>query len=204
MNTLLIEVQEAKAQHVIVTEDTLTVDLVDGRSVSVPIGWFPRLKHGKPEERNNWRFIGKGNGIHWPELDEDISVNALLTGKPSGESQSSLKRWLQEHEAHSKIFKLTLHPTYYVEGFFNITIDYDEYVRQEEGSIPIIVEIDDQEIMIEGFIDRSANTNQTARIRGRSKLREWFQSNCNEMDTLYVDLSSLEEIRISKEPTTRT
>ena len=90
---------EAKAQKVSVTDDTLAVDLSDGRTISVPLAWFPRLLHGTPEERNNWRLIGGGEGIHWPDLDEDISVENLLAGKPSGESQSSFKRWLEKRPA---------------------------------------------------------------------------------------------------------
>jgi hypothetical protein len=86
---------EAKAQNIIVTDDTLAVDLMDGRTISVPLAWYPRLLHGTPEERGNWRFIGDKEGIHWPELDEDISVENLLKGQPSGESQSSFKRWLE-------------------------------------------------------------------------------------------------------------
>jgi hypothetical protein len=96
MNTSMTEIQVAKAQQVAVTEDTITVDLVDGRTISVPLGWYPRLLHGAPEERNHWRLIGGGEGIQWPDLDEDISVENLLAGKPSGESQRSLKRWLEE------------------------------------------------------------------------------------------------------------
>ncbi|HKP71615.1 MAG TPA: DUF2442 domain-containing protein [Pyrinomonadaceae bacterium] len=91
MNTLTAE---AKAQNVTVTDDTLAVDLNDGRSISVPLAWYPRLLHGTQAERNNWRFIGEREGIHWPDLDEDISVENLLSGKPSGESQNSFKRWL--------------------------------------------------------------------------------------------------------------
>lgn len=87
---------EAKAQKIMVTDDTLAVDLSDGRTISVPLAWFPRLLHGTPEERSNWRFIGEKEGIHWPDLDEDISVENLLMGKPSGESQSSFKRWLEK------------------------------------------------------------------------------------------------------------
>jgi hypothetical protein len=90
---------EAKAQNVSVTADTLAVDLSDGRTISVPLAWYPRLLHGTPEERNNWRFIGDKEGIHWPDLDEDISVENLLAGKPSGESQSSFKRWLEKRAA---------------------------------------------------------------------------------------------------------
>jgi hypothetical protein len=78
-----------------VTRTSLTARLVDGRTVSVPLLWFPRLAHGSPAERAHWRLIGRGEGIHWPDLDEDISVANLLAGKPSGESQRSLKRWLE-------------------------------------------------------------------------------------------------------------
>jgi len=70
------------------------VDLADGRTISVPLTWFPRLAHATPEERNRWRLIGKGEGIHWEEIDEDVSVEGLLAGKPSGETQASLKKWL--------------------------------------------------------------------------------------------------------------
>ncbi len=79
-----------------VTDDTLAVDVNDGRTISVPLAWYPRLLHGTPEERNNWRFIGDKDGIHWPDLDEDISVENLLMGNPSGESQTSFKRWLEK------------------------------------------------------------------------------------------------------------
>jgi len=78
-----------------VTDDTLTVDLNDGRTISVPLAWYPRLAHGTQEERAKWRLIGRGEGIHWPELDDDISVEGLIAGKPSGESQASLARWIE-------------------------------------------------------------------------------------------------------------
>jgi len=79
---------------VIVADDTLTIELSDGRTISVPLAWYPRLLHGSPEERAQWRLIGQGAGIHWPDLDEDVSVEGLLAGRPSGESQASFKRWL--------------------------------------------------------------------------------------------------------------
>ncbi len=82
------------AESVTVTEDTLSVDLNDGRTISVPLAWFPRLLHATQAERNNWRLIGKGHGIHWEDIDEDISVEGLLAGRPSGESQLSFKKWL--------------------------------------------------------------------------------------------------------------
>jgi hypothetical protein len=75
-----------------VTGATLSLDLSDGRTISVPLGWHPRLMHGTSQERNNWRLIGKGRGIHWEDLDEDISVDIFLAGKPSGESQMSSKK----------------------------------------------------------------------------------------------------------------
>jgi hypothetical protein len=74
------------------------VDLADGRSIAVPIAWYPRLAHGTPAERANWRLIGRGEGIHWPDLDEDISVENLLAGSRSGESQTSFKRWLASRQ----------------------------------------------------------------------------------------------------------
>ena len=94
MNTLAVEIRVPEALDVLLTDDTLSVDLSDGRSISVPIAWFPRLLHSTEQERNNWRFIGKGQGIHWEDIDEDISIEGLLAGKPSGESQESFKKWL--------------------------------------------------------------------------------------------------------------
>ena len=99
MSTSTTEPQEARALQVSVTEDELVVDLVDGRTVVVPLAWYPRLVHGTHQERNRWRQIGRGVGIHWPDLDEDISIEGLLAGRPSGESQRSLKRWLESREA---------------------------------------------------------------------------------------------------------
>ena len=92
----------AAIQHVELTEDSLVVDLADGRTVSVPIAWYPRLMHGTTEERSHWRLIGKGEGIHWPDLDEDLSVENILLGRPSGESQRSLKKWLEERMEKKK------------------------------------------------------------------------------------------------------
>lgn len=97
MNTLVIE-RQARAQSVRVSEEELIVELEDGRTISVPLIWFPRLFYGTPEERANWRFIGNGEGIHWPDLDEDIEIAHLLAGIPSKESQRSLQRWLQRRQ----------------------------------------------------------------------------------------------------------
>ena len=81
------------------TEDTLTVDLADGRSVSVPLEWYPRLFHGTPAERQNCRLIGDGEGVHWKDLDEDLSIEGLLAGRASGESEKSLRRWLETRKS---------------------------------------------------------------------------------------------------------
>jgi hypothetical protein len=83
------------ATNVHVTNDTLSVELTDGRMIAVPLGWYPRLTHGTVKEREAWRLIAGGRGIHWTDLDEDISVANLLTGQPSSESQTSFKKWLE-------------------------------------------------------------------------------------------------------------
>lgn len=82
------------ALDVQLSKDALTVGLSDGRTLSVPLEWYPRLARGTLKERKNWRLLGGGLGIHWPDVDEDISVANLLAGQPSGESQRSFKRWL--------------------------------------------------------------------------------------------------------------
>jgi hypothetical protein len=87
--------RHAVATGVAVSDDALVVELEDGRTLSVPLAWYPRLAHGTPAERGHWRLIGRGEGIHWPDLDEDISVDGLLAGRPSGESQRSFARWLE-------------------------------------------------------------------------------------------------------------
>ncbi len=92
------EPKRPEALKVLVTDDTLTVDLVDGRTLSVPITWYPRLAHGTASERQNWSVIGRGEGIHFHDLDEDISVEGLLAGRKSGESQSSLAKWLRSRQ----------------------------------------------------------------------------------------------------------
>ena len=87
--------QEARAQAVRVTEDALVVGLVDGRVISVPLVWYPRLWYGTPEERANVVLLGEGTILHWPDLDEDLSVEGIVLGRRSGESPESLRRWLE-------------------------------------------------------------------------------------------------------------
>ena len=86
----------------IVTDDTLSVDLEDGRTIAIPIGWFPRLAYGTPAERANFQISGAGYGIHWPDLDEDIGVEGILLGKKSAESRASFERWLQRRTNQTK------------------------------------------------------------------------------------------------------
>src|SRR6266540_1555861 len=91
-----------RAVRVSVTDDTLTVDLDDGRTIAVPIGWFPRLAYGTAAERANMQIAGAGFGVHWPDLDEDIGVEGLLLGKKSTESSASLARWLEQRRAQQQ------------------------------------------------------------------------------------------------------
>ena len=91
---MTIELELPKATCIRATDDTLTAELADGRSISVPLTWYPRLVHATQEERNHWELIGDGQHIHWKDLDEDISVENLMTGQPSGESKRSFERWL--------------------------------------------------------------------------------------------------------------
>ncbi|MEQ1575152.1 MAG: DUF2442 domain-containing protein [Vicinamibacterales bacterium] len=90
-SSLATETPTAKA--VKVSADALLVELRDGRRVSVPLTWYPRLAEATPRERRNWELIGSGIGVHWPDIDEDISVEALLAGLASNESATSLRRW---------------------------------------------------------------------------------------------------------------
>ena len=100
------EVSVPEAMTIAVTEDTITAELSDGRTIAVPLAWYPRLVHATPEERGNWELIGGGQGIHWPDLDEDISIEMLLAGRKSGESRQSFKQWLEAKQAGRG---LTLH-----------------------------------------------------------------------------------------------
>lgn len=91
-----------KVTAVTVTDDTLTVDLDDGRTIAVPIGWYPRLAYGTAHERANVVISGAGYGLHWPDLDEDIGVEGLLLGKKSSESAESLAHWLTMRQPHTE------------------------------------------------------------------------------------------------------
>jgi Protein of unknown function (DUF2442) len=88
----------ARISQVMISDETLSVDLEDGRTIAVPIGWYPRLTYGTPAERANFQISGAGYGLHWPDLDEDIGVEGLLLGKKSGEGRASFERWLQRRQ----------------------------------------------------------------------------------------------------------
>jgi hypothetical protein len=94
-------IHHAVAMRVVVADDALVVELRDGRTLSVPIHWYPRLEHATPAERAGWALVGRGTGIHWESIDEDISVQALIAGKASNESPVSLKRWLAKRRPMS-------------------------------------------------------------------------------------------------------
>lgn len=93
MSTLQLE-QEPAASGVSVCGDRLVVDLADGRTLSIPLGWYPRLQHATDAERGHWRLLGDGYAIEWPDIDEHIGIGGLLAGRASGESDASLKRGL--------------------------------------------------------------------------------------------------------------
>jgi hypothetical protein len=96
MGTQITEVQPVKGSRLSVTDDELILDLADGRTISIPLVWYPRLLHGTADERSHWEWIGDKEGVHWPDLDEDISVEGIIAGRRSRESQHSLQRWLEQ------------------------------------------------------------------------------------------------------------
>ncbi|MAT40587.1 MAG: hypothetical protein CL946_13400 [Ectothiorhodospiraceae bacterium] len=96
MNTSTVKIALPNIDSVQTTRDTLRVELSDGRTLAIPLAWYPRLLAASANERKNWRLIGKGQGIHWEDLDEDISIESLLAGRPSMESQQSLEKWLKK------------------------------------------------------------------------------------------------------------
>lgn len=102
MSSSGVDIQEARAQSLSLSDEGLSVDLVDGRTVIVPLVWYPRLWYGSAEERNHFEIFGDGAYIHWPELDEDLTVAGLLEGKRSGESAPSLKKWLASRKPASR------------------------------------------------------------------------------------------------------
>ena len=101
MITLVLE-KEPSIVDVAPTSSTLAVTLGDGRTISVPLEWYPRLVHASPKERRNWRLLGEGYAIEWPDLDEHIGIEGLLAGRRSGESRKSFERWLAARRANKE------------------------------------------------------------------------------------------------------
>ena len=101
MSTSVPEPHLAEVMAVEVSEEALSVELSDGRTLAVPIGWYPRLAYATDEERRNWTVVDGGHGIHWPELDEDVSLAGLLAGRASGEDQRSLRNWLERRSGRT-------------------------------------------------------------------------------------------------------
>ena len=95
MSTLVTEIQIARGENILVTDDALILDLADARTIALPLASYPRLLHGTSDERAQWEWIGDNEGTHWPLLDKDISVEGIIAGRRSGESQKSLQRWLE-------------------------------------------------------------------------------------------------------------
>ena len=103
MSSLVVEIHEARAQSARLSDEALTVDLMDGRTIVVPLIWYPRLWHGTSRERNHFEIFGDGAYIHWPALDEDLTVAGLLAGRQSGESPQSLKKWLDSRKPNKPV-----------------------------------------------------------------------------------------------------
>ena len=104
MTTLTLELNVPELGNVTVSEDSLSVALTDGRRISVPLAWYPRLFHASKKERQQYRIIGNGEGIHWSDIDEDISVENILSGKISAESPQSFERWLKSRKNEGRSF----------------------------------------------------------------------------------------------------
>jgi hypothetical protein len=86
-----VKLQEVRIKDIDVTKDTITAQLMDGRTISVPLAWSWRLSEATPEQRANWEIIGDGHGVHWPDIDEDISVEGMLFGISAPRPQASSK-----------------------------------------------------------------------------------------------------------------
>ena len=98
MTTLTLDT-EPLATQIDVTEEKLVIELADGRSLIIPLSWYPRLLNASHQERQNWQLLGDGYAIEWIDLDEHIGIEGLLAGKRSGESHKSFARWLATRSA---------------------------------------------------------------------------------------------------------
>jgi hypothetical protein len=145
MNFSETELSAVTATSVRVNEDSLTVDLNDGRTIVVPLPWFPRLLNGTAAERSNFRLVGKGRGVHWPDLDEDISIEGLLAGRRSGETQRSLLQWLSSRDtltAISRQIAKCLRPGDLLKVNITLeTVELDAVVESQESGTDVIIEV---------------------------------------------------------------
>ena len=107
LEIIKLKLAQAEITDVSVTDDSLIVELADGRTISAPILWFPRLSYSTAEERKN--FVVLRDGIHWPDLDEDIHISTLLLGRGVGESPQSLQRWLERRQQARQASAQTVH-----------------------------------------------------------------------------------------------
>ena len=101
MTTSVSDTRISKAVSLVISDAALALCLADGRTISIPLSWYPRLVHATPAERDDWRLVGDDEGIHWPSVEEDISIESLLAGKRSQERPSSFQRWLSERKSRN-------------------------------------------------------------------------------------------------------
>ncbi|MEF8940497.1 MAG: DUF2442 domain-containing protein [Salinivenus sp.] len=114
-----------------VNEDELTVHLEDGRSVTTPVEWYPRLAFATPEERQEFEITGRGRGLHWPMLDEDLSVKGMLSGTPSAEGAQSLKGWKEALKERRRLRSEGEEPPPWGTGKYSIP--YDDFLDTDTG-----------------------------------------------------------------------
>jgi len=104
MNTA-VQIQEVRIKNITVNEETITAQLMDGRTISVPLAWSWRLSEATPKQRANWKIIGEGHGVHWPDIDEDISAESMLYGIPAPKPRSSSKLRLKSEKKKPTVNK---------------------------------------------------------------------------------------------------
>jgi hypothetical protein len=102
MTAVLVNRPRVRATYVVVTKESMIVSLADGREIILPLGWYPRLTYGTPRERNEWRLVGDGSAIYWPDLDENLNVDGFLAGRRSEETSSSVRKWAAARMAARK------------------------------------------------------------------------------------------------------
>lgn len=115
-----------------VNEDEVTTQLEDGRAVTTPLEWYPRLAFGTTEERQNFEITGRGRGLYWPLLDEDLSVEGMLSGTPSAEGAQSLKGWKEALKERRRLREEGEEPPPWGTGKYRIP--YDAFLKDTDGN----------------------------------------------------------------------